>query len=389
MTSIRKRTWATPDGTQKQAWQVDYRDQAGGRRSKQFSRKKDAEQWLVGAASEVQKGIHTPDSVSITVAQAAQIWLEAIRAAGREPTTIAAYDQHIRLHIVPVCGARKLSQLTAPEVKRLLDHWLKALSRSMALRVLRSLKAILNEAQERGLVAQNVAIAVKPRTVSRERGKVEIPTKAELRTILKAAEDTDDLMGRAILELAMFTGLRASELRGLSWRTVDLNKAIVRVEQRADAHATLGAPKSVTSHRTIPLPARVVSVLKKWKIACKPTSEDFVFPSQRGKAVSYRILMKNHVGPILITAGVSKRVAVRSEGETCHELRPRYTMHDFRHAAASLWIENGLHAKRIQTLMGHSSIQMTFDTYGHLFDQHSNNANDAAAIERALFADAT
>ena len=99
--------------------------------------------------------------------------------------------------------------------------------------------------------------------------------------------------------------------------------------------------------------------------------------------------MQNHVGPILISAEISKRVLVCRKGEECHELRPRYTMHDFRHAAASLWIENGLDAKRIQTLMGHSSIQMTFDTYGHLFDQQCRNANDAAAIERALFFDAT
>ena len=60
-----------------------------------------------------------------------------------------------------------------------------------------------------------------------------------------------------------------------------------------------------------------------------------------------------------------------------------------RHAAASLWIEHGLNGKRVQTLMGHSSIQVTFDTYGHLFDQAQKDADDAAAIERALFADAT
>jgi len=64
-------------------------------------------------------------------------------------------------------------------------------------------------------------------------------------------------------------------------------------------------------------------------------------------------------------------------------------MHAFRHAAASLWIEQGLNPKRIQALMGHSSIQMTYDTYGHLFEQAEKDAQDASAIERALFADAT
>jgi integrase len=64
-------------------------------------------------------------------------------------------------------------------------------------------------------------------------------------------------------------------------------------------------------------------------------------------------------------------------------------MHAFRHAAASLWIEQGINPKRVQALMGHSSIQMTFDTYGHLFDLADEDAQDAAAIERALFSDAT
>lgn len=388
MASIRKRSWQADDGTSKHAWQVDYRDQAGRRRSKQFTRKRDAEQWLVSAASEVQKGVHTPDSVSITVAKAAEIWLDTRRAAGREPTTIAAYDQHVRLHIVPVCGARKLSQVTAPEVKRLLDHWQSTLSRSMAQRVLRSFKAIFNEAQVRGLVAQNVALAVRPHTSSRERGKIKVPTKQELRAILKSADESTDLLGRAAVELLMFTGMRASELRGLSWSTIDLHGAKLRIEQRADAHASLGAPKTATSHRTISLPPRVITKLKQWKLACKPTKEGLAFPGVKGRAISHRMLMLRHVGPIMIEAGVT-RLKKAKDAEASEEMMPKYGFHAFRHAAASLWIERGLDAKRVQKLMGHSSIQTTFDTYGHLFDEHQRNANDAAAIEQALFTDAT
>lgn len=388
MTSIRKRSWNAGDGTSKHAWLVDYRDQAGRRRSKQFARKKDAEQWLVSAAFEVQQGVHTPDSVSITVAEAAKIWLDTRRAAEREPTTIAAYDQHVRLHIVPICGARKLSQLTAPEVKRLLDHWLSTLSRSMAQRVLRSFKAILNEAQVRGLVAQNVALAVRPHTKTRERGKIEVPTKQELRAILKLADGHTDLLGRAAIELLVFTGIRASELRGLSWSTIDLRSGKLRVEQRADAHASLGAPKSKAAHRTIPLPTRVIAKLKQWKLACRPTKEGLAFPGIKGRAISHRMLMLRHVGPIMVEAGVTR--FMKADGfNASDKLMPKYGFHAFRHAAASLWIERGLDAKRIQKLMGHSSIQMTFDTYGHLFDEHLRNASDASAIEQALFTDAT
>jgi hypothetical protein len=82
-----------------------YRDQEGKRRTKQFARKKDADEWLHNAVGEVKRGVHTPDSTSITVSQAADRWLDSVRAHGREVTTVAAYDQHVRLHITPMCGA--------------------------------------------------------------------------------------------------------------------------------------------------------------------------------------------------------------------------------------------------------------------------------------------
>ncbi len=70
--SIRKRTWRTPAGELKQAWLVDYRDNSGARRAKQFTRKKDAEAWQTEAAWQVSQGTHTPGSQSITVAKAAE-----------------------------------------------------------------------------------------------------------------------------------------------------------------------------------------------------------------------------------------------------------------------------------------------------------------------------
>lgn len=380
--AIRKRAWIAPDGTEKTAWQVDYKDQAGKRRAKQFTRKKDAEAWATTAKAEVQQGVHTPDSLSITVEKAAEQWLNAVRANGREVTTIAAYDQHIRLHIVPKCGAIRLSQLTAPKVRSILDDWLMHLSRPMALRLLRTLKAIITDAQERGQVAQNVALAVKPRKVTREKPKASPPSKAELRAILKAAEEAE-LKARAMIEIAIFSGMRASELRGLAWPAVDLKRGQVTVERRADAKGTIGPPKSRAGHRTIPLPPRVIAVLKAWKLACPAHSAELVFPSEKGKPLSHRVLTLNLVDPVQVAAKVTMPI------ESPAEPVARYGMHAFRHAAASLWIEQGLNPKRVQTLMGHSSIQVTFDTYGHLFEQVEKDRQDASAIERALFSDAT
>lgn len=273
----------------------------------------------------------------------------------------------------------KLSQVTAPKVQAILDDWLLNLSRPMAVRLLRSLKAILTQAQVRGFVAHNAALAVKVRKVAREATKAAPPSKADLRAILTAAEKAD-AKARALIELAVFSGLRASELRGLSWPSFDLKAGTVTVSQRADAKGTIGPPKSKAGFRTIPLPPRAVTALKAWKLACPAHPLDLAFPSAKGKPLSHHILLKDLVGPVQVTAKVTN---------PADKTAPRYAMHAFRHAAASLWIDQGLNPKRVQYLMGHNSIQVTFDTYGHLFDQVQKDAQDAAAIERALFADAT
>lgn len=379
MSSIRKRTWKTPSGESRTAWIVDYRDAAGRRRAKQFQRKKDAQSWGITALSEVQRGTHTPDSIAITVAQAADLWLSSVRASNREPTTIAAYEQHVRLHIVPVCGPSKLSQLTAPKVRTILDGWLANLSRPMATRVFRSFKAILTEAQARGLLAQNVAVVIKVPNAPRKGSKVAVPSKSELRAILAAAAASENLMARAIVELVIYTGLRASEVRGLAWRAVDLRNGKVRVESRADARGAHGAPKSEAGLRVVPISAGVTATLRKWKLACPHHPDDLVFPSPKGRVLSHGVMGKNYLKPILIAAGVTK------PGENEDEAVAKYTAHVFRHAAASLWIDQGLNPKRVQTLVGHSSIQVTFDTYGHLFEERDRDALEANAIERALF----
>src|SRR5262245_39535841 len=113
MASVRKRTWKH-GGKTKTAWVADYFDQAGVRRLKTFDTKKAADGFLVDARHEVARGIHTPDSVSISIAEAAEIWLKAVRANDRERSTVRPYERHIRLHILPVLGDQKLSRLTTP-----------------------------------------------------------------------------------------------------------------------------------------------------------------------------------------------------------------------------------------------------------------------------------
>lgn len=92
--SIRKRTWKTAKGEQKEAWVVDYVDQGGNRRLKTFERKKEADAWWKKAGFQIGEGTHTPDSQSVTVAEAGDRWLETCHANKLEGATIDAYEQH-------------------------------------------------------------------------------------------------------------------------------------------------------------------------------------------------------------------------------------------------------------------------------------------------------
>jgi integrase len=81
-----------------------------------------------------------------------------------------------------------------------------------------------------------------------------------------------------------------------------------------------------------------------------------VFPNSKGNVDTLPNIHRRGLGPVQLAAGI-----------TGDRLHPKYGLHSLRHAAASLFIEHGFSPKRVQALMGHSTIQMTFDTYGHLF----------------------
>src|SRR5262249_46721457 len=120
--SVRQRTWTKPDGSAGAAWVVDYVDQHGKRHLKTFRRKRDADAYHASTVVDVRKGVHAADSTSITVAQAGALWLATSEANGVERATLVYYRQHVELHINPLIGGIRLSQLTAPMVRRFEDQ---------------------------------------------------------------------------------------------------------------------------------------------------------------------------------------------------------------------------------------------------------------------------
>jgi integrase len=387
--SVRKRTWKSPNGETREAWVVDYVDQSGERHLKTFAKKRDADAHhaIVGVA--VRAGTHTADSRSVTVAKAAGLWLESCEAAGLERTTLTAYRQHVGLHIVPILGALRLSQLTVPIVRGFADR-LRREGRSLIMvrKARRSLGGILADAQERGLVAQNVVYSMrKNRRSTRGDGNgklkigVDIPSLVEMRAIVAALGAIDDAARwRPLLLTAIFTGLRASELRGLKWADVDLKRSELHVRQRADRYGKIGRLKSEAGERTVPLPPLVVSALREHKLASPANALGLVFANGRGGIEHRNSIVERGLWPVQIAAGV-----VNGDGEAKYK-----GLHALRHFYAS-WcinrrVDGGLELplKVVQARLGHASIQMTADVYGHLFPR-SDDGSELAAAERAFF----
>jgi integrase len=393
----------------KEAWIVDYvdRSEGGQRRLKTFDKKKDATAFAAQASVEIRAGVHTADSASLTIFEAGKLWIQTGEAKGLERATLAAYRQHLELHIKRYLGAVKLSQLSAPMVREFEDKLAvgampngaepEPRSSAMIRKIRVSLSSLISDAQERGLVARNVVRDLRStrrrgterRAERRQKGKlkigVDIPTREEIKAIAGAAQGR----WRPVLLTAIFTGLRASELRGLRWEDVDLAKGELHVRQRADRYSAIGKPKSESGERTVPLTPIVTNTLREWKLACPKSEQGLVFPSTGGIVEHHSNIVTRGLGPTQVAAGVTRK---EKGPDGAPIARAKYPgLHALRHFYASWCInrraDGGLELppKVVQERLGHSSIMMTMDVYGHLFPRGDDSA-ELAAAERSLLA---
>lgn len=388
MATVKKRTWTTSAGEKKEAFRVSYTDRSGKRQHKQFPLKRDADAYRIKVEAEIAQGIHTPDARSVTVSEAADVWLASCEASGCDRGTLKTYREIANRHIKPQIGAEKLSRLSAPRVVEFRDAMMLTRSHVMAGKAVRHLSMILAEAMRRGLVAQNVARAVK---VKRPRGeqqklakRAEIPPTEHLRAMLEAADrlSNEDPRLPVLLRVVMLAGFRASEVRGFAWSGADLKAPALSVTQRADRWCDIGPPKSNAGQRTIPIGPGLATTLKAWKLRCPPSQLGLMFPNARGGVID----QKGFVG-LLLKLQVAAGLAVDTgnfdrKGRTVWKLR--YDWHHLRHVAASNWLNDGIDLKRLQTWIGHENIQLTIDVYGHLIVDAKKDAALAAGAEAAL-----
>ena len=149
--------------------------------------------------------------------------------------------------------------------------------------------------------------------------------------------------------LMIYTGMRLGEVLGLRWKDVDLDDGVIKVRQTVGYGSTgleYGEPKTDKSRRDIPIHATVINALKNTARVIGP--RNLVFPNEQGEGM-YPSRPHNALQKALKSIGVDRNVR----------------LHDLRHTAASLMIQQGASVKAVQDILGHADYSTTMNVYVH------------------------
>jgi integrase len=353
--------------------------------SKTFDLKKDAERWLREQRGEVERGQWVRPADMTLNAYLDQWQRGALALGGQRDRTKQSYRELLASYIRPRIGFLKLERVTRSAVQQAAAELLAqtvgvapkdgtkhaTLSPVTVRRALAALSVALRDAVDQRLISTNPARGIKlPRP---ERKALRWLNREEVRTLIDGTRD--DRHG-ALWTLLATTGLRPSEALGLQWEHVDLTASAIRVQQalvpqaKAKTGATwkLDEPKTARSRRAVPVPAESARVLQRLK--ARNAAErlaageaytvhgvgGFVFAHENGEPYRQDALMQLF-GRTLLRLGL-----------------PHVTLYSLRHGHASMLMEAGVPLKVVSERLGHSSIQLTADTYSHVSDQMQQGA---------------
>lgn len=315
----------------------------------------------------------------------------------REASTYRQLKQHIELHIRTdneIEDARCAS-FDAVFVQFFLDRLIGRVSFPLAVKVRGTLSRVCDHGVRRGFMRSNPVAATKIERTQRPKAGAEehfeLPPKRDLKKLLTTANRYDNVgRARAAINLLMFAGLRMSEFRGLLLDACQFDGATPRVKvvRRADRYNKMGPVKSAAGLRTIELGGKTAGTINDY-LEARAVSSDLVFPNDEGNIWNYPNFWNRFWVPLMNEAGLvtsekaSKVVREWSEAQADFK-QPAFGPHMLRHVYASLQIEQGVSPKRLQKLMGHATLKLTLDTYGHLWPDESADRAKARAVENAL-----
>ena len=344
-------------------WQARYIDPTGRERSKTFSRKVDAERFLVQVEAQKQRGEWINPELSATrFGDWAQQWFET--RSHLKPKTIAGYDSLLRVWILPRFGQVRMDRIDLIAV----DTWVAemrshGLSASRIRQAHQLLGAILKAAVQNRYLSYNPAAGASlPRIPQQEQLYL---TADELEDLAQATIEPYD----TLIYLFGYGGLRWGEAAALRRRRISLTDSRVEIAESVAEISGRLVYGSTKSHRT-----RTISIpplLTDWLAThlathVDPDPDALVFTSL-GRTYKTKTI---NAGTPLRSSNFTKKVwqpAVEASGVP-RELR----IHDLRHTAAALMIAEGAHPEHIKRHLGHSSIVVTMDLYGHLFPSEAD-----------------
>ena len=340
-------------------------EREGKRVRKSFRTLAEAKAWRIDARAAVRAGLLRAPSPR-TVEEAALAWLEGAKAGAvrnrsgdtYKPSTIRGYEQGLRLRVLPAFGALRITEVERSDVQAFVDELMRNGDDASTIRnTLLPLRVIFRRALVRGEVGINPTVGIELPAVRGTRDRIASPEEAA--RLLDALQ-----RDRALWATAVYAGLRLGELRALTWEAVECQRKIIRVEWSWDPQEGRIAPKSRAGLRVVPMPDVLVDLLG--PIQGDPSA--LVFGRRPDKPFDPR--------------SVNDRAykAWRDAGLN------RITLHECRHTYASFMIAAGVNAKALSVYMGHSSVTITFDRYGHLMP--GNEAEAAGLLDAYLLASA-
>lgn len=351
MATVRKRIWKNREGEQKCAWVVDFADQNGQRHREHLSTKRAADLRLAEVRIAVQSRSFTPEVSKLRVYETVFRYLERLehRVFAGEIERASFVDvrgkltNHV-LHPEHGVGGMLLGDVGPGQAEEFyLELRRSGVSASTARRVLATLRAMLSWSVEQGYLPTNKLQGLQKKRAEREVSRISVPSHEQVRLLISQA----DIELSFWIRFAALTGLRASEQWALRWEHINLRRRELCVEQRVDRYGTIGAPKSRSGNRTIPLPVSLTAQLAERSLSLGGTG--YVFPNKNGEVRNHANIMQRRFRPLCKGLGMALR------------------WHDLRHYYVSCLIEAGLSPKAIQVRVGHANFQFTMDVYGHLF----------------------
>jgi integrase len=321
-------------------------------------------------------------SPRLTFAEVATRWLaefESKVAAGeRRERTLDLYRSQLHRHLIPRLGRRRLVLITPDDVVAV-SRELQAdgLSPWTVKRILGAVSSVFTYALRRGYITMHPFHRLerdeRPHPL---RSEQRVLNKTELARLVAACPQRY----RPLLATGAYTGMRLSELLGLSWQDVDFAGGVIRVRHQL-ARGRRGVPphritpKTRASAREIPLLPQLATVLQQHKRDTRfnaPT--DYVFATP--------------IGTPFLHHNVSKRVLRRAATRAGLDRPGRHVrLHDLRHTFAShLIIDIRLDVVHVGRMLGHARTRMTLDTYTHMFEEARHGANVRAELAKSDFA---